>query len=222
MYRYWFAFGSIGLLLACGPVITPEQTTDRPEPTPNIADSLPEYDLTFVAGQRVGAITPTTDSLALQTAYGSDLVHDTLVYVGEGMTQAGALIFPGRPEELELIWLSDGRRRPEIVYIRRPDAPWTDRETGIHIGTTLEELQQLNGRPFVFSGFDWDYGGTVTDWRGGQLTGLNLRLQPSAEQYDQLPQSLSGDRPIRSDNFAARDLGIRVNEIYVVLNRPTE
>ena len=214
--------GLLSLVLACGPATPAQGDVDPPAPTPNVAEPLPEYDLTFVAGQRVGAITPQTDSLALHRAYGADQVRDTAVYVGEGLTQAGAVIFPGQPEELELIWRSEDRQGPEIVYIRRPDSPWTDQEHGVHIGTTLEELENLNGRPFIFAGFEWDYGGAVTDWRGGQLQGLHLRLQPSPDQYEQLPQRFSGDQPVRSDDPAARDLGIRVNEIYVVLNRPSE
>jgi hypothetical protein len=141
------------------------------------------------------------------------------VYVGEGFSQPGVIIFPDRPERLELIWLADSVQRPELIYIRRPDSPWTSRGNGVHIGTTLEELQALNGRPFTFSGFDWDYGGTVTDWNGGQLTGLNLRLAPTEAE---VVLAVQGDRPVRSDNPAARKLGIRVDEIYVVLNRPTD
>jgi hypothetical protein len=215
----WF-----GGLLACGPA--PENVTEPagvPTPTPDRADSLPDYDLTFEPGQRVGAITATTDSAALYESYGADQVRDTAVYVGEGMTQPGAIIFPGRPEELALTWVSEARRRPEVVFIRRPDAPWTSRESGVHIGTTLEELEQLNGRPFTFSGFGWDYAGTVTDWAGGQLAGFHLRLAPDTpEQNDRIPASLSGERPVRSDNQTARALGLCVKEIYLVLNRPPE
>jgi hypothetical protein len=224
MRRYALLFLLCGGLLACGPA--PEQAADPtvvPAPTPDIADSLPEFDLTFEPGQRVGAVTATTDSAALYRVYGADRVRDTAVYVGEGLYRPGAIIFPGRPEELELIWLSEARQRPEIVFIRRPDAPWTSRTGGVHIGMTLEALEQRNGRPFTFSGFGWDYAGTVTDWAGGQLTGLHLRLAPaSQEQYERIPASLSGEQPLRSDNPTARGLGLRVKEMYIVLNRPSE
>ena len=42
---------------------------------------------------------------------------------------------------------------------------------GIRRGMTLAEVEKLNGRPFVLVGFDWDYGGAVTDWKGGALAG---------------------------------------------------
>ncbi len=32
-------------------------------------------------------------------------------------------------------------------------------DNGVKIGTTLSELVKLNGKPFTFTGFDWDYGG---------------------------------------------------------------
>lgn len=34
---------------------------------------------------------------------------------------------------------------------------------------TLGQLQKLNGRPFLFNGFDWDYGGLVISSEGGKL-----------------------------------------------------
>src|ERR1035438_8018997 len=45
---------------------------------------------------------------------------------------------------------------------------------GITFGTTLQRLEQLNGRPFVLAGFGWDYSGTVLNWNSG---GLNNKLQ---------------------------------------------
>jgi hypothetical protein len=40
---------------------------------------------------------------------------------------------------------------------------------GITIGSTLAEVQKVNGRPFLVNGFEWDYGGLVTNWKGGML-----------------------------------------------------
>jgi len=40
---------------------------------------------------------------------------------------------------------------------------------GVHVGSTIAELEKANGKPFTFSGLGWDYGGLVKDWRGGAL-----------------------------------------------------
>ncbi|WP_462116346.1 hypothetical protein, partial [Lysobacter xanthus] len=58
-------------------------------------------------------------------------------------------------------------RHPGML-IARDGATWT-RADGVRAGLDTRALQALNGRPFAFSGFDWDYGGYVTDWKGGHL-----------------------------------------------------
>jgi hypothetical protein len=42
------------------------------------------------------------------------------------------------------------------------------------LGTSLKQLEQFNGRPFLLAGFEWDYSGSVTSWENGSLaTELN-------------------------------------------------
>jgi len=41
--------------------------------------------------------------------------------------------------------------------------------SGIGCGTTLRKLEDLNGRPFVLTGYDRDLSGTVISWQGGKL-----------------------------------------------------
>jgi hypothetical protein len=66
----------------------------------------------------------------------------------------------------------------------------------------LGELQKLNGRPFVFNGFDWDYGGVITSWDGGTLE----KRWPHAGSYfvsckGNYPNRMIGDgHQIRSDD----------------------
>lgn len=43
-------------------------------------------------------------------------------------------------------------------------------------GTSLKELQRLNGKPFRLFGFSWDYGGLVESWQKGRLVGLESKI----------------------------------------------
>ncbi len=55
------------------------------------------------------------------------------------------------------------------VTIRGETSQWTG-PAGLNLGDGLETVQKLNGgKSFTLSGFGWDYGGFVTDWRGGPL-----------------------------------------------------
>ena len=40
---------------------------------------------------------------------------------------------------------------------------------GYSFGDGIEAVEKANGGPFAVSGFEWDYGGFVTDWKGGKL-----------------------------------------------------
>jgi hypothetical protein len=67
---------------------------------------------------------------------------------------------------------------------------WRTR-SGVRIGSTLKELEKLNAKAFALAGFGWDYGGTVVDWRDGDLadefdsgsgrTLVRLRPEPDAD-----------------------------------------
>lgn len=41
---------------------------------------------------------------------------------------------------------------------------------GVSIGTTLKELEKLNGGPFKLAGFAWDYEGAIISWEEGKMS----------------------------------------------------
>jgi hypothetical protein len=47
---------------------------------------------------------------------------------------------------------------------------WPTR-AGVSPGMTLKQLEELNGKPFLFYGGGWDLGGYVTNWNNGKLQG---------------------------------------------------
>jgi hypothetical protein len=100
----------------------------------------------------------------------------------------------------------------------------------ISFGTSLRELERLNGRPFQLAGFEWDYSGTVTDWNDGHLQEtLNscgqvlIRLQPRytpkgwTAQQQKLYQQVMGDDNFASSNPAMQQLNPVVYSITVKL-----
>jgi len=104
-----------------------------------------------------------------------------------------------------------------------PGSHWTEAGTGVRVGTSLGELNRLNGRAFEFSGFDWDfdwdYGGYVSDWKGGKLEGLTLQLVYGAEvMYDEDQSFLAvavGDQSVQSDARPLAGKGIRVGQMFM-------
>ena len=160
-------------------------------------------------GKRVGAITGSSTLEDIQKAYGKQNVQETSIHIAEGEMGEGLKLFPGSDNELELVWDTQvNPHHPAFIRIRNKNTSWKTVE-GITLGTSLEELHQLNKAHFLLNGFEWDYGGLVTSWRGGNLNpNLIITLQP--QHYNLLKPQFIGEVELSSDNPEVRALGLQV------------
>ncbi len=170
----------------------------------SITVSQEEY--LIIPGRQVGRLQATrcTVSDALE-AYGSDARQDT-IYLGEGIYDTGVVLYPDDPvKRVEIYWdTSLDTLRPTFIRINGGfgrQSLWHTPE-GITIGTTLEEVETINGKPFKIWGFGWDYGGVVNSWEGGKLPEtLGLTFAPTVED---VPEYLLGEVELQSDQPALR------------------
>ncbi len=101
----------------------------------------------------------------------------------------------------------------------------------ISFGTSLRELESLNGKEFKLSGFEWDFSGTVINWEEGVLDKeLNncgrilLRLEPryadSGPTADQKKAEVqvSGDGYFLSSHFSMQQLNPVIYAMTVTLS----
>ncbi len=182
---------------------------------------LVQADRMVVPGERVGGIRPGMSMAQVENLYGSENLKSRELDPARGDTLPGYLLFPGTKDEVEITLGID--RQPAYVTIRNPRSPWTS-AAGITVGTTLRELNEGNETPFLLSGFGWEGGGTVRDWLGGKLEGLDLRLTYAPEQLpaEGLDGQLQGNRELRSDAPPLQHLGVRVRELRVDIHRVEE
>ncbi len=168
-----------------------------------------------------GPFTADTEPDGLRRIYGAANVKEGDVPGGEGDTAHGVILFPGDPGRRAYVYFQDEKTLTRLSMVRVMDekSQWHGVQ-GIRIGTPLTELIQLNGGPFKFSGFDWDYGGVVTDWLGGKLaptkSGAFLRVSLAhADQPKGVPQSKLpiGDGSFRSDHPQLAKMKVSVAEI---------
>jgi hypothetical protein len=182
-----------------------------PDATDGAVAEADQAELLIVPGERVGRITLRQASPSDVLAAYPDHARADSIHLGEGMMAPGVVVFPEDPRKmLEIYW--DGELdplRPAFVRIighglSDGGSAWKTAE-GITIGTSLEEVERLNGKPFSLYGFGWDAEGLVADWHGGALsTHLHLRFQMT-EQAD-VPSSVWGDVVLRSDDPQVRRL----------------
>jgi hypothetical protein len=168
----------------------------------------------------VGPITAQTSEADLRRIFGAG-VDEARIGLGEGETAPGTVLY--RDDSLrraEIIWRdTTNRRHPARVILRGDRSRWRV-GSAISLGTSLQDLERLNGKPFSLAGFGWDYAGGVIDWKGGALdtalAGVRLYLDPGPAQYESAPYSqVLGDREYMSSLPAMQQLNPRVGQIFI-------
>lgn len=168
-----------------------------------------------------------TNEADLIKIYGRQNVQSKSIHIGEGEFEPGTVIFIEEPTKTAAIIWEDSNRKhhPQSFRISGQKSVWKV-GPGITLGTTLKELEQLNGRPFLLAGFGWDYSGTVVSWEKGNLEKqfttngrVILRCRPIEEIYkmvsSQEAESVLGDQDFRSDNKVMQKINPRVYEIII-------
>jgi hypothetical protein len=129
----------------------------------------------------------------------------------EGEKIPATVIFGDHPDRrLELFWADEKARRGLATLRLSEESVWIA-PNGLKIGMSLAAVEKLNGRPFALSGFDWDFGGSVVDWKGGTLGGklpggclVQVRFTAGADAPEAAATAVSGDRV-----FASSDRNMR-------------
>jgi hypothetical protein len=170
------------------------------------------------------------DEAELKSKFTTDRISYDTIWGPEGMYTMGSYIDQGTKDEVQIVWQDSLRRRNVNAAMAKAwydtasgnyifNCTWCS-ERGVHIGTTTDELEKLNGKEFVFSGFGWDYGGGIRDWQGGMLEGRGLRIDlTESESIGKLPEKeytqILGDQDIKSDHPIVKKVQPKVYRIAV-------
>ena len=141
---------------------------------------------------------------SLKQRYGNDAEMQDLSGA-EGETYKGLVLFPkAMDRRIEISFSEDNAKRASGVTLRDTARASRWKVSGITIGSSLADVQKANGKPFMVAGFEWDYGGFVTDWKGGALGrpmqgGCTVTIR--FDRKSGAPKSLLGDGvKVASDN----------------------
>lgn len=151
--------------------------------------------------------TPTTTRADLAAAFGEGNVRQEAVAGPEGMKVNVTAIYPGDPSRRAEVTFADDASGTGLtgVSVGRAATQWSG-QNGLAIGDGIEAVERANGGVFLVSGFDWDYGGYVTDWRDGQLDSqaagcrTMVRFERTANLED---ASISGDGKAKKSDLEA-------------------
>lgn len=163
-------------------------------------------------------VAPNDSVKSLVQRYGRDAVVQELPGA-EGETYKGLVLLPRAADRrIEITFTDDAAKRVTGLTIRGSAKTSHWNLSSVTIGSSLMEVQKANGKPFVVSGFDWDYGGFVADWKGGALSRLEggCRVMMRFGKATGAPRNLSGDGvKVSSDNAALVKWGPAVTEMGI-------
>lgn len=140
-------------------------------------------------------------------------------YYPEGMGEfAKTVVFPDTKNEVEFIWKDDSINFNQLhqIKIHKKDTDWKTKE-GITIGTDLQTLEKLNKKPFLFYGFEWDYGGMV-NWNNGYFLSRNMAVSlalPETVDFSDY-EKLLGDSEFESNSKIAQKVNPAVCELSLI------
>ena len=133
-----------------------------PKPAPAITPAL-----------SIGCMTPflsTATRAELAAAFGVGNVVQQTVDGPEGERIGVTVLYPNDPKKrAELVFADDAAGAGFTgVTVTGADSEWSG-PSGMKLGDPVDAVERANGGVFTISGFGWDYGGYVADWKGGQL-----------------------------------------------------
>lgn len=179
-----------------------------------------KVDSTLVTDSAWGAITSRTDYAGLQQLFGAGNVKDERICGPECIDSINVtFVYRDTDKEITVYW-ADSAYHKSIVFLEcySEKGPYHT-ATGLRIGSTLRQLLALNGKKISFSGFDWDYGGSIHSYNGGSLDKSGVGFQLGLEVYSDY--SISGDIDLNTDMPAVKKAldSIKINKIYLNLHK---
>lgn len=176
--------------------------------------ATPKPDFVIDPASRVGPVTPFTDEADLIELLGSGSVARAQIDSGGDFPSMGTVLFPGTSREALVVWRREFRS-PRMVKISEPGAPWITVD-GVSIGTSLADLEELNGKPFVVASYDLNMGARTMSWEGGAFASeLVLDLGPGEKLSGEEIDSVGSRMTHRSSDPLIRKLDYTVRAITV-------
>jgi len=126
----------------------------------------------IIPGGEVGPISPNSSESDLIKRYGKENVTSQQIDVdNEGMeSEVGTVIYPNDPlKKLSILW-KDPKQNKFFKKIELfGDKSYWIILGGISLGTSLKDLERINGGEFILWGFGWDAGGFIKTWGTGKF-----------------------------------------------------
>ena len=163
--------------------------------------------------------TPDATAATLAAAFAAKNVIPETIDGPEDEKLNVTAIYPDDPAKRIEVYFKDEEARTGLAWavVKEEASVWSG-PAGVRIGDSVGKVQDANGAVFEISGWGWDYGGTVVDWKGGRLedtaSGCRamIRFRKDPANND---KSILGETPHASDEPAVRAANPEVAEFSI-------
>jgi len=129
----------------------------------------------------IGGMSFQSSERQIMQHFGKKNTESTIKSFFKGKRLLATVVYPGTKNELTFFWKDEQKSQCFEILVSAESERWKTAE-GIRVGTTLSELNRANGNSFEYAGFDWTYGGTVSNWQGGKLPNWFKPVLASADE----------------------------------------
>ena len=151
-------------LAACGREAPTASAEVAPAPAPAISTAAAESAPADAALVLPGAFAEATSVADLEKMFGKENIRTSEVRDTDGKTMRSLVLFPDDPTRRAYVSFHDAEQMTGLanILVNDPGSRWRGKQ-GAHVGMSFAELRKLNGKPFMYSGFDDQRRGWVRD-----------------------------------------------------------
>lgn len=208
------------VLAACSPRTSEETSASSEAASEAVASSLAPADYTSLANVMTcdWPVKKTDTAESLLATYKS-YAQVTTIPGAEGTEEKGVVLYGNDPRRRVEVFFYDEAMTEVSLVLVRGDSQWSGPK-GLHLGSTLADVEGANGKPFTLGGFDWDYGGYVGDFNRGKLAKIKGKCTLGVrfgipENSGPVADTITGERVLVSTDPAVVTANPVVEELSV-------
>lgn len=217
---------SAALFIACGDAADKEQ--NKNQTADSISTQAPDTEKTaeiepnFSKFEQYATIL-SKDELIAQ--FGEENLEDKVQLYAEGTEekQTTVLTNPDNGHIVVYVWGEDNQTTSFVeadyqLYNENFEEIGTQKieaENGLYLGMPLKELKEWNGADFKFSGFGWDYGGSIWQNEGSKLDKSPVKLSLNLLESEDADFAF-GDVELNTNDPRLDKLNIVVSEFSIM------
>jgi hypothetical protein len=181
--------------------------------------AVSQQDWVCIPGKKVGPISLETTEQDLIALFGATNVKREQLSLEEGVIVEGTIVFPDAPNQLIIEWVPGQLyQKPAMIRIEGEQSQWIT-DQGIHVGSTMDELLQINGQAIQFMGFEWDYSGLVESWGENGKVNKDLIVFFAPANPEAIYPELLGEESFSSEHPKVKAAQLYVNSMMIPLSK---